>query len=58
MHGTPLSILEECYEAILLVGQFYFQCTIDIDLIFEIDDRIEQELNENEKNRLVFLSKF
>ena len=60
MNGTPLSILEECFDAVSLVASFYLQSSIEPNRILQNNKTVKDdlELNNDEKNQLVFLSKF
>jgi hypothetical protein len=60
MNGTPLSILEECYQSVFSVARFYLQSSIEPNRILQNNKVVKDdvELNNDEKNQLVFLSKF
>jgi hypothetical protein len=60
MNGTPLSILEECYQAVFSVARFHLQNSIEPNRILQNNKIVKDdvELNNDEKNQLVFLSKF
>jgi hypothetical protein len=50
MNGTPLSILEECYQAVISAALFYSK--------INKTTKDDQELNDGEKNQLVSLKGF
>ena len=65
VNETPLSILEECYQAVFSVARFYLQNSIEPNRILlnnnssksETKGKDIEQLTDEEKYQLVFFSK-